>query len=177
MAAKTSEYSKSQEGTATVFAVTPAKAPKFTYLIIICAGVCLLGLGMGSAAFVMLPMGGFALWYGWTRDLRKKASRLPVKFRVTPDSIEAEGKTFKVADIHRLLVRNSITDQELNVEVWTTNTNQAAGMAYRAQVARVANTLNLETGGKSFIIAGGMDETTVMGLLQDVCNVTGMKVK
>lgn len=176
MAAKGSEYKKLQDGTATVFDVTPAPAPKFTYLLII-GVVCVLGglLAM-PGGLVFVAMGAFALWYGWTRDLRKKPTHQPVKFRVTPETIEASGQTFKVADIHRLIVKNSITDEELNVERWTTNTNEAAGMAYRAQVARVANTLNLEVGGKSYVIAGGLDQTTVVGLLHDVCKVTGMKV-
>ena len=75
MATKGSEYKKRQEGSVTVFEVTPAEAPKFWYLVVI-GGVVLLGglLAMpGGMAFVV--MGGGALWYGWTRDLRPKATR------------------------------------------------------------------------------------------------------
>jgi len=67
-----------------------------------------------------------------------------VKFHVTPASIEAAGKTLKTADIHRLIVKNAITDEELGGEAYTTNIHVAARWAYRAQVARVAHTLNLD---------------------------------
>lgn len=175
MADKGSEYRKRQEGDATVFDVTPAPTPKFWFLIIF-GGVVLLGglLAMpGGLAFVL--MGGFALWYGWTRDLRPKATRRPASFRVKPDQIEADGQVFRKDDIHRILLKNSITDKELPMEVYTTNTNQAAGMAFRAQTSMIANTLNVEMGGKSTVIAGGMDDTTAYGLLTDVSRILGFK--
>lgn len=175
MANKGSEYKKRQEGNATVFDVTPATAPKFWYLIII-GGVIGLGglLAMPGGAF-FVAMGGFALWYGWTRDLRPKATRKPASFKVTPEMIEASGQTFKKDDIHRVLLKNSITDQELPMEMYTSNTNQMAGMAFRAQTSMIANTLNVELGGKSTVIAGGMDNTTAYGLLTDVSKVLGFK--
>ena len=173
MATKGSEYRKRQDGNATVFEVTPAEAPKFWFLVIF-GGVIALGglLAMpGGLAFVL--MGGFALWYGWTRDLRPKPSRQPATFRVTPDAIESGGQTFRKADIHRLLLKNSITDQELPMEVYAQNASQQAGMAFRAKASMTANTLNVEGGGRSTVLAGGMDSTTAYGLLTDVSKVLG----
>lgn len=173
-----SEYTKRQDGAATVFQVTPASAPKFTYLLIIGA-VCTFGglvsLSSGFGVFFLL-MGGFALWYGWTRDQRPKDHKVPASFRVTAEQIEGGGRTFPKGDIHRLILKNGITDKELNIQQWTSNTNVAAGMAQRAKIGTVANSLNVETGGKSYLLAGGMDETTAYGLLHDVSKILGLNV-
>jgi hypothetical protein len=48
-------------------------------------------------------------------------------------------------------------------------------MEYRARVSRIANGLTLEAGGKSTLLAGGMDDTTAYGLLTDVSKVVGFK--
>ncbi len=175
MATKGSEYKKRQDGTATVFEVTPAQPPKFWYLIIIGAVIGLGGLLAMPGGLAFVAMGGFAFWYGWTRDLRPKPTRQAATFRVTPDAIESGGQTFKKDDMHRLVLKNSITDKELPMEVYTTNTNQQAGMAFRAQMSMVANTLNVEMGGKSTVIAGGMDDTTAYGLMTDVSKILGFK--
>ncbi|GEM_PF-1226529 len=174
---KSSEYTKRQDGGATVFTVTPAPAPKFTAILVIGGVMGLLGLSMlaGGPGIIFLAMAAFCFWYGWTRDLRPKETRQPATFRVTADRIESGGQTFSKDDIHRLILRNSITDQEVTT-IYTTNANVAAGLAYRGQVARVANTLTVESGGKSSLIAGGMDETTAFGLLSDVCKIMGYEV-
>jgi hypothetical protein len=173
-----SEYTKRQDGAATVFQVTPASAPKFTYLLIVGGVITFIGLLSIASGFgvAFLLMGGFALWYGWKRDQRPKDHRVPMSFRVTPDSIEAGGRSYPKSDIHRLILKNGITDKELNVQQWTTNTNVAAGMAQRARIAQVANSLNVETGGRSYLLAGGMDETTAYGLLHDVSKILGLNI-
>ena len=175
---RASEYSKRQDGPATVFQVTPASAPKFTYLLIIGAVTGLIGLFSIASGFgiVFLLMAAFCFWYGWFRDQRPREHRVPSTFRVTPEQVEAGGRSFARNDIHRLILRNGITDKELPVTQYTTNSNVAAGMAHRARISMVANSLNVETGGKSYLLAGGMDETTAYGLLHDVSKVLGMSV-
>jgi hypothetical protein len=56
------------------------------------------------------------------------------------------------------------------------NTSTALGVGHRAKVSNVANALEVETGGKGFLLAGGMDPTTAFGLLHDVSKVMGMTV-
>ena len=171
---RASEYHKRQDGAVTVFDVTPASAPKFMYLVIIGGVIGLIGLGMiTSGGIFMIAMAGLAIWYGWFRDQRPKDHKTPSTFRVTSDHIEARGRTFKKDEIHRLILKNGITDKELPVQQWTTNRNEMAGMAHRAKLSTVANSLNVETGGKSIMLAGGMDETTAYGLLTDVSKVLG----
>ena len=181
MASTGSEYQKRQDGSATIFTVTPGKVPKFTTMIGVGAFSVLLGLGTmsgvsGGIGFVMLLMGGFAAWYGWTRDIRPKEHRKPSTFRVTPAEIEANGTTFHKDNIHRLILRNGITDQEL-LQVSTTSAAAMAGMAYKARVGLIANALTVEAGGKSTVLAGGMDETTAYGLLADVGKVLNFNLK
>ena len=53
---------------------------------------------------------------------------------------------------------------------------QAVGMAFRAQVSRTAHGLEVETGGRGYVLAGGMDKTTAFGLLSDVSRVLGLNV-
>jgi hypothetical protein len=181
--AKTAEYSKRQDGNATVFDVTPAAPPKFISAIGAGIVAVLLGLGtmsdLGGLAIVILALGGYAIWYGLKRDIRPKGYKERSTFRVTPNAIEAGGRTFNKDDIHRLLIRNGISDQEISpggggVEI-TVSGAQAAGMVHRARVGTIANGLTVETGGKTTILAGGMDETTAFGLLTDVSKILGFK--
>jgi hypothetical protein len=180
VAKRNSEYQKRQEGGEVVFTVTPASAPKFGYMIGIGVVVTLIGLASLSTpgfAIWFLAMGGFALWYGWSRDQRPKAHQVPSTFRVGPTFIEAGGRRFPKDDIHRLQLRNGITDQDLpGIQTYTSNANAAAGMAQRARLATVANSLTLEAGGKATMLAGGMDETTAYGLLHEVCRVLDFKI-
>lgn len=42
------------------------------------------------------------------------------------------------------------------------------GAIHRVNISKVANALEVETGGKAWLLAGGMDQTTVFALLLDV---------
>jgi hypothetical protein len=174
--AKSAEYSKRQDGSTTVFDVTPAAPPRFGAAIGAGAVGVLLGLGMIAAGGIFLvALGAFAIWYGMKRDIRPKGYKEPATFRVTSNTIEAGGRTFKTEDIHRLLIRNGITDQEIPLDGVRMEVSAAAGagMAYRARVSMIAYGLTLESGGKSTLLAGGMDNTTAYGLLTDVGKVVG----
>lgn len=79
------------------------------------------------------------------------------------------------SDIHRLIVKNGLTDEEVGspgvlIEVPRA---QAMGIAHRLEVSRTAHGLEVETGGRGYVLAGGMDKTTAFGLLSDVSRVMG----
>jgi hypothetical protein len=174
-----SEYTKHQEGNASVFEVTPAQSPKFMMMAIGGGILALIGLLMGPIGWIIfLPVGAFGIWLGYFKDLRPLAHRLPSKFRVSPTAIEADGRTFAKDDIHRLIIKNGVNNEVLgnpNVVV-PINTSTAMGVAHRAKVATIANALEVETGGKSYPLAGGMDSTTAFGLLHDVSKVMGLAI-
>lgn len=174
--AQGSEYQKQVEGNATVFHVTAAAAPKFVYLIVIGVVSLLFGLAVpGGFKIVFLLLGGLLIAMGWMGDPRPKPHRHPSTFKVSPDAIQANGRTYQKDDIHRLLLRNGVTDKEL-LDEYVTSTGAKAHMAQRARAARVANGLTLEAGGKSTLLAGGMDETTAYGLLHETCKILGFDV-
>jgi hypothetical protein len=176
-----SEYQKRQEGTATVFEVTPAPQKRFMLIVILGGIGVLFGLAVfGSERFLgLLMLGGcgYAVYWAWTKDLRPLEHRSPSTFRVTPDTIESKGQSWRKADIHRLIIKNGITKNIATapgvlVEV---PPMAAAGAAHRMQVSLTANGLEVEAGGKAHMVAGGMDETTAFGLLTDVSRVLGLK--
>jgi hypothetical protein len=141
--------------------------------------LALIGLLMGPVGWIIfLPIGAFGIWFGYYKDVRPPAHRLPSKFRVSPTAFESNGRTFAKDDIHRLIIKNGVNNEVLgnpNVVI-PVNTSTAMGVAHRAKVATVANALELETGGKSYLLAGGMDATTAFGLLHDVGKVIGLTI-
>lgn len=178
-----SEYQKRQEGNAVVFSVLPAPQKRFMFIVIMGGLMLLLGLSFFSSEHLLgligIAGGGAAVWWGWTHDLRPVEYRSPSTFRVvTGESIQSNGKTFARADIHRLIIKNGLTDEEVGVPnlLIETPRAQAMGMAHRAEVSRTAHGLAVETGGRGYVLAGGMDKTTAFGLLTDVARVLGMGV-
>ena len=125
-----------------------------------------------------LPAGAFKTWFGYFKDLRPPAHRVPSKFRVSPTEIDSNGHTVAKDDIHRLIIENGINSEVLgnpNVLI-AVNAPTAMGIAHRAKVATIANGLEVETGGKSYLLAGGMGATTAFGLLHAVSKVMGLAI-
>src|SRR5437870_7530767 len=132
-----SEYKKQQDATGYVFSVTPAKAPKFLLMTIGCAVLALLGLVLGPLGWLFfLPVGIFGIWIGYFRDGRPPAHRDLSSFRVSPTAIEANGRTFPKEDIHRLIIKNGVTNDVVGAPnvVIPVNTSTAVGIAHRAIV-------------------------------------------
>ena len=175
--ARTSEYQKRQDGNSTVFEVTPAEAPKFLWMVIMGGFACLLGVFTFPCGLAFLALGGAAIWFGRSYDPRPKAHKQNSSFRVTGEIIEANGQTFKKDDIHRLIIKNGMSNEVLTgpTVLVPVSGSMAQGMMQRAKVSALANGLELETGGKAYLLAGGMDATTAFGLLTDVSKVIGFK--
>lgn len=175
-----SEYSKNSQGGYEVFHVKPASPPKYIALIAFGAFLAFIGLvtmlggGNGSGGFFFLFIGGCALaWFGWTKDYRPRPHRQERTFRVSPEVVESDGNAFKRDDIHRLLIKNGM-DNDRVLRSWRavpaveTSGANTANIQQRAKTATICHSLELETGGKAYMLAGGMDETTANGLLHDV---------
>ena len=144
-----SEYCKRIEGSKVFFDVTPASCPKNKSALFIAAPILLIMF------LVFFPLGiltALAVWYfGFYRDWRPAAHRGPSTFSVTPAEIEWKSRTFKKDDIHRLLVRNGISKNEVAnafIASGAPGTGAfAVGQQYRAKIAAVTNSLDLEAVG------------------------------
>jgi hypothetical protein len=176
-----SEYSKRQVGEATLFEVKPAPQKKFM-MIVIGGGILLLMAlsffkSMPLFSLIMIGFSGWAIWWGWSRDLRPVEHRSISTFRVTPAVIESNGRSFKKDDIHRLIIKNGITNDVRTIPgvLIAVPTATAMGGAHRMQVSLTANALEVETGGRGYVLAGGMDATTAFGLMSDVSRVMGFR--
>lgn len=158
-----SEYQKRQEGNDYVFAVKPARTPRMIGLAVIGVIFVLIGSQSSLGWFILVPLGALAIWAGLIRDGRPKAHRTHSSFRVSPTAIEANGKLFPREEIHRLIIKNVF----YNFNTW-------GSISHQKKVSELSNALELETGGKAYVLAGGMDETTAYGLLTEVSRVAGL---
>jgi hypothetical protein len=176
-----SEYHKRQEGPATIFEVTPAPHKKFMFIVIMGGVLLLIALAsftsMPIFSLIMMGFAGWAIWFGWVRDLRPAAHRNRSTFKVTGETIESNGQSFRKDDIHRLIIKNGITNDVKGIPgvLIPVSASTAMGAAHRMQVALTANGLEVEAGGRGHVLAGGMDETTAFGLLSDVSRALGFR--
>ena len=180
-----SSYTKRTEGSYEVFAVQPAGHTTYGFMRNVgVAGAVIAGL----AATTRNPSFGGALiasvfavvgfWGGYRRELRPASHLISRQFRVSPDGIESDGRVFKGDDIHQVMINNGIHTGD-RATVMLASDDIAGGLQanakYRATVAGTCYSLEVETGGKSYLLAGGMDATTVRGLQIDVKRALGRK--
>ncbi|MGH7946229.1 MAG: hypothetical protein ACREF9_14640 [Opitutaceae bacterium] len=179
-----SEYRKRSEGDSVAFDITPNSAPPFTFLKVL--GVIFLLIAVGNLTsdstwgfvFVFGPMAGVCFWFA-NKDARPLGHRSPSTFRASSKGIEVNGRTFSREDVHRLILRNPYSSEEIEpgnvvfIQSNLTAIGSQAGANQRARNAAVSYGLVLEAGGKAHLLAGGMNSTTAYGLLHDVCKVIG----
>jgi len=137
--------------------------------------ICLLARTFKEGIFLLVAGGVLARW-SRVHDFRPRPHRRERTFRVSPDAVESEARVFARDDIHRLIIKNGMTgDRALQswsaVPAVVTSTAVATNLEQRARTADICYSLELETDGKAYMLAGGMDETTANGLLHDVCKI------
>ena len=153
-------------------------------------GIAIMVIGAGSflsgdvwaLGFIAIPFGYLIVWVTG-RDPRPKEHQQATTFRIKDGVLEASGRSFKRDDIHRLSITNG-RNSGLNSDVIIVHgggmgaalaaDNQRRVQAINEAIAKVCYGLEVETGGKRFFIAGGMDETTVNGLAHDVAKRLGL---
>ncbi len=145
-------------------------------------------MGIGDPDFfsfwweIFILVGALLMYLGWSHDPRPRTHKSKATFRVSQTAIETNGRTFDKNNIHRLIIKNHISkqiqDRPFVTDAHLTSSLVAAGVAagaeHQQKLSLVANSLELETGGKAYILAGGMDEPTAFGLLMDVRKIIGV---
>lgn len=192
-----SRYETRTEGPVAVFVVTPARPPSFVFLMVLAvpfvaiAVFCLFDRDSRPVTLLPLAMAWLIFWFA-RRDYRPAEHRIRRSFRVSPEQIETNGKTFRVDDIHQFSIRDGL-DQEfqpITVRHSTFYTNDlaigaalnfastagastvagsySAGSAHRAKMQEICYSFNLEAGGVAYLLAGGMSLDTANSLAFEV---------
>lgn len=180
---ESSEYHKKKDGDIVMFDVKPAPCPKnksalfIAVPILLIFAVSLLVFGVTGIVLFVLIVGAVA-YLGFHKDWRPAAHRSSSTFSVSTTEVEWNGRTFKKEDIRRLLIRNGMSKNEVANAFIASGARGtgafAVGQQYRAKIAAVTNSLDLETGGNAYTLAGGMSETTAFGLMTDVGRILGI---
>lgn len=100
------------------------------------------------------------------------------RFRVNPEGIETDGTFLRRGDIHNRCIRNKFAG---GVEVvYDVNrgmdTGVTLGLAGRRALAEVAYRVEVEAGGKAYVLASGLDEVTARGVATEVGKVLNLAV-
>jgi len=160
------------------FTVRPAPAPRGPALTVVPAALFALavvgttpphaGLVEILARLAIAGWGGGWLyrrtdrWFGSRIDRRRSPGGT---FVVSPFGIEPEGARIEREQLKRLIIRNGVARAIEPV---------VSARAVRPdRVVAVAYMLCAETATRSTVLAGGMTETTALGLLTDVSRILG----
>lgn len=177
------------------FVVTPASAPRSkgaANIIAVIFALVVIGTTPAHSNFFLimlrLAVGVVGAWYvrkwvnKWFAGKVDKLRSPGGTFVVSPGVIEAADAKITREQLHRLIVRNGVPDIQggaVAVDTGTLFTSMAAGAANdravnRARALQVSYMLCAESGGRSYTLAGGMNEVTAHGLLTDVSRVLGL---
>ncbi|MBV6422828.1 MAG: hypothetical protein NAOJABEB_00613 [Steroidobacteraceae bacterium] len=165
------QYTRHQEGDAVRFEVLPATAPisaPVTLFALIFAaamvsstagGIWVLGIFFVAVAALLLLV-----------DQRGIEAGRPRSFRLGKDSIEFNGTLLRRDDIHHLKIGNKYAG---NVEIVydadrSIPTGRLLGLAGRKKLAAVAYRIEIESGGKAYVVAAGLDEVTARGIAAEI---------
>jgi len=170
-------YVKTMDGKAARFDAEPSPmpVPKTELVIYSVIDVVLWAMHPLAGLIGLLFMGSlYTLFLYWTPKARKY--RRATSFKASPDGVEFEGRTFHVADIHRLIIRNHVSGIEgTSVAVGALGVAAANLQNKRLRaLAPVSWRLDLEAGGKAATLAGGLDEAAAYGLMREASAVLNM---
>jgi hypothetical protein len=102
---------------------------------------------------------------------------------VSSSGIETTGKTFGKNDIQRLVVNNGITKNDPRAShqagigatpTFISSKDLRLIAPRRLKLVAIAYSLEMETGGEAYILAGRMNQTTAFDLLMDVRRIVGL---
>lgn len=161
-------YTKEPDGKLTRFVVIPALAPiswPVTLFSLVFAfgtvngGIAILSFFFTAAVAALLLL-----------DQRGKAASQSRSFRLGTEGIEIDGDLLRREDIHHLAIRNKFAgDVEI---VYDANrgipTGEVLGLAARRKLATVAYRVEVESGGRAWLVAAGLDDVTARALATEI---------
>jgi hypothetical protein len=167
-------YTKSESDGVCRFVVTPATAPLPIAMLVFLFIICFLSV-------FLIPVWFLILWLA-KRKARKNRSLSTII--VSRDFIESDNVRLLRADIHRLILRNPISDNEVAYSTAMVGPSatvvlamgiQAQGQHDAQKLAAVSWRLDADAGGKANRLADGLDQTTAFGLMKDIGRLIGVE--
>lgn len=172
-------YDSHPAGDATEFSTTPEPVPQPWLLVAIPGGLLVLIAmaesivwGIIAAAFV------YGAMYLLTHSKQATQYRTPARFRVSPSGVEVNGTTIPKDAIHRIIVRNHVTNAAASVIVVADGhpnsgqQNTVAGMNWAVQkLGPISYRVDAEARGVPVTLAGGLTEPTASAIMADVNKV------
>jgi hypothetical protein len=192
-------YSKTNiENKGVEFLTIPAEAPKRFGCFF--SGAMLIAFA-GFIAFNKNPdvssLTGFAMFiasagvvtllFTW-QDGRPASHKMTRRVHIYEDSIEIPNKIIEKDEIDRFVIRNGITKDvptnNLSI-IMALNGNQSAALGNEIsnsikldrqnKLEKICYSVEVESGGKAYILAAGMDETTAFAVLKDIGRVMNLR--
>ena len=171
------------------FHVAPASAPLPALNIAFMVPIAIFGLAVlfegYIVALIILLIPGLFGWWVWSKNSKL---RTPMQFTAGPAGITVNGGTIPADRLHRLILRNHVTEQEIMPEIvpqstaiigtpgavlhasigrGLVNMGASAGRDWHQKRAKVSWRVDAEAGGRATTLGCGLDETTAYGLLQE----------
>ena len=174
----------------TTFSITPASAPWPVTVMVLVVILFLFGLAalhdsFGGGLLILIVPAAILAWI----LKRNRRLREPMSFTVDANGIQVGGSRLPWASVHRLVLRNHVTEREVIPDVTLVTTPGITGFAGRDIVmgataggvmmshasrqawdrkrALVSWRLDADAGGQATTLGCGMDEVTAYGLLRD----------
>jgi hypothetical protein len=186
--ATTAQVDIREDGSSTVFTVTPGGARRPTSMITV--GLTFIGAGLlfrealGAALFwVSIIMGAFVL-LTVGGDMRPKSHRRKSEIRVSDRGFDVNGTNYPRSAVKRLIVRNPLkSNQPARIVVFSgpdaasVNAQMAAHEGYEREWADLVDgtyEIVLDANHKDTVIAGNLSAQSADRLLRSLCDVSGM---
>jgi len=178
-------YSKNIQGHTTVFHTEPERAPvPYGMLGLAVLPAIIFAFVSWTAVVITFIVFGALAWF-WTVYPGARRYRKPSSFSVTVDGVSVDGKQIQGRDIHRVIIRNHILSDDSTPDAVFLHQGVVGANIVAARASRIKHTrklgavsyrVDVEAGGVSHTLAGGLDETTAFAVLSDVSGLLGLSV-
>jgi hypothetical protein len=178
-------YTKNNQGQTTVFHTEPERAPvPYGMLWLAVAPAFIFSFVSWIAVVITFIIFGALAWF-WTVYPGARRYRKPSNFSVTADGLSVDGKQIQKRDIHRVIIRNHILSDDNSQDAVYLQSGAMGALTTSAMAKKrksirklgaVSYRLDVEAGGVSHPLAGGLNETTAFAVLSDVSDILGLSV-